>query len=82
MNEVTRVSPAQGFGDTLMQVLKDKNIPADKLQIVLQMQREILADRRKEAFETAFVAMHAKMPRVSKHGLVELISKDGRKMGS
>ena len=72
MNEVTRVTPAQGFGDTLMQVLKDKNIPADKLQIVLQMQREILTDRRREAFETAFVAMHAKMPRVNKQGWVEL----------
>ena len=72
MNNVVRVSPAQGFGDTLMQVLKDKNIPADKLQIVLQMQREILSDRRREAFETAFVAMHAKMPRVNKHGFVDL----------
>ena len=72
MNDVARITPAQGFGDVLMQVLKDKNIPADKLQIVLQMQREILADRRREAFETAFVAMHAKMPRVNKDGFVDL----------
>ena len=82
MNDVTRVTPAQGFGDTLMQLLSNPDVPADKLQIMLQMQREILADRRREAFETAFVAMHAKMPRVNKHGLVELIAKDGRKLGS
>ena len=72
MNEVTRVTPAQGFGDTLMQLLSNPDVPADKLSLMLQMQREILADRRREAFETAYVAMHAKMPRVNKHGWVDL----------
>jgi hypothetical protein len=81
MNEVTRATPAQGFGDALMRVLSDPNIPADKLQIVLQMQREILADRRREAFQTAFVAMAAEMPQVSKEGIVELV-KDGKRFGS
>lgn len=83
MNEVVRrePAPAQGFGDALMKVLADPNITPEKLQIVLQMQREILADRRKEAFQTAFVKMSAVMPRVNKQGLVEL-KKDGRVIGS
>lgn len=74
-------SPAQGFGETLMEILADKNIPADKLQIVLQMQREILADRRREAFTTAFVSMSAELPQVIKHGLVQLKTRDGKDLG-
>lgn len=84
MNDVVRrdPAPAQGFGEQLMRVLADKDIPADKLQVVLQMQKDILTDRRIEAFKTAFVAMSAKMPRVNKNGLVELKNKDGRFLGS
>jgi hypothetical protein len=82
MNEVTRATPAQGFGDALMRVLSDPNIPADKLQIVLQTQKDLLADRRREAFQTAFVAMAAEMPQVTKEGVVELTNKEGKRFGS
>jgi hypothetical protein len=82
MNDVTRVAPAQGFGEQLMKVLSDPNITADKLQVVLQMQKDILADRRREAFQTAFVAMASKMPKVDKNGVVELITKEGKRLGS
>ena len=83
MNDVVkRETPAQGFGDVLMRVLSDPNIPADKLQIVLQTQKDILADRRREAFQTAFVAMAAEMPQVTKEGLIELKNKEGVRFGS
>lgn len=81
MNEVARLQPAQGFSETLMRVLSDPNIPADKLQVVLQMQRELLEDRRKESFQAAFRAMAVKLPQINRHGLVEL-KKDGRVLGS
>ena len=81
MNDIVRVTPAQGFGDKLMQLLSDKNVPADKLQIMLQMQRELLAERRREAFQTAFVKMSAAMPQVRKDGVVELV-KDGQRKGT
>ena len=81
MNDIMRVTPAQGFGEKLMQLLSDPNVPADKLGIMLQMQRELIAERRKEAFQTAFVAMSAKMPQVRRDGTVELI-KDGKRMGA
>ena len=82
MNDIVRREPAaaQGFGEQLMKVLADPKIDAEKLKIVLQTQREILADRRREAFQIAYVAMAAKMPRVNKNGIVELI-KDGRVLG-
>ena len=82
MNEITRVAPAEDFGSTLMKLLTDPKIPSDKLQIMLQMQRELIAERRKEAFQTAFVRMHHAMPRVTKHGTVELVTKDGTRLGS
>ena len=81
MNEVTRATPAQGFGDALMRVLTDPQIPADKLQIVLQVQERLVAEQRREAFQAAFVAMAARMPQVNKNGTVELV-KEGRKIGA
>lgn len=82
MNDIARATPAQGFNDVLMRVLSDPNIPADKLQIVLQTQKDILIDRRREAFQTAFVAMAAEMPQVTKEGVVELKNKEGHRFGS
>ena len=79
MNDVVRITPAQGFGEKLMQLLSDPNVPADKLQIMLQMQRELIAERRREAFESAFVAMSAVMPQVRKDGTVELVREGQRK---
>jgi succinate dehydrogenase flavin-adding protein (antitoxin of CptAB toxin-antitoxin module) len=82
MNDLTRVTPAQDFGQTLMDMLRNPKIPADKLQVMLQMQRELIAERRREAFQTAFVEMSAKMPQVKRDGTVELVTKDGRRSGS
>jgi hypothetical protein len=81
MNDVARITPAQGFGDALMRVLSDPQIPADKLQIVLQMQKDILADRRRESFQSAFAAMAAEMPQVSKEGVV-ILERQGQRLGS
>lgn len=81
MNEVARLAPAQGLDNSLMQLLSDPKITPEKMQVILQARREILADRRREAFQAAFVQMAADMPRVNKQGLVEL-RKDGRVLGS
>src|SRR5215467_14811990 len=81
MNEVARVTPAEDFGGTLMKLLTDPAIPADKLQIMLQMQRELIAERRREAFQSDFVALAKVMPQVDKHGTVELTNKDGKRLG-
>ena len=81
MNDVVRSAPAQGFGETLMKLLADPNIPADKLQVMLQMQRELIAERRKEAFQTAFVAMALELPQITREGVVDLV-KEGKRYGS
>jgi hypothetical protein len=83
MNDVipTRQAPALALGDTLMKLIADPNVHADKLQLLLTMQKEIMADSRREEFNAAFAAMAPKMPKIDKRGLVELI-KDGKKFGS
>jgi hypothetical protein len=68
----TTAAPAQQFGAFLMQALANPEIPADKLQIMLQMRREILHDQAKEAYQDAFAAFSAEMPAVERDGMVDL----------
>ena len=71
-------APAQAFGTFLMQALSNPEIPADKLQIMLQMRREVLHDQAKEAYQEAFAAFSAEMPAVERDGMVELGDGKGR----
>ena len=76
-----RSAPAAEFSQILLSVLQNKDIPADKLAIVLQTQRQIMEEQRIESFNNAFVEMSAVMPQVRRDGTVELV-KDGKKLGS
>lgn len=71
-------APAQAFGTFLMQALSNPEIPADKLQIMLQMRREVLHDQAKEAYQEAFAAFSAEMPAVERDGMVDLGEGKGR----
>lgn len=81
MNDIIkRPAPALALGETLLKMLADPAIPADKMQIMLNMQREIMAENRREQFYAAFAEMAVEMPHIEKRGMVELI-KDGKKLG-
>jgi hypothetical protein len=81
MNNVAkRPAPALALGDSLMKLIADPNITAEKLQVLLQMQKDIMAESRREAFQAAFAAMAAELPQVDKRGIVELV-KDGKTLG-
>jgi hypothetical protein len=77
---VERAAPAETFAGVLMQMLADPNIPADKMEVVMKMRREVLGDQAREAFMEHFAALSAEMPQVERDGTVELV-KDGRSMG-
>lgn len=84
MNDDTHLpapSPATGLGEQLMRLISDPNIGADKMQVLLQMQREIITERRRESFQRAFALLAARMPQVTKDGVVELTNKDGKRLG-
>jgi ERF superfamily len=77
---VERAAPAEAFGQFLMQALADPNIPADKLEVIAKMRREVLSDQAREAFMEHFAAFSAELPQVERDGTVTL-EKDGRPMG-
>jgi len=75
-------SPAQGYDDMLARMLADqKDLTPEKMEILLRVRRELLGDRRGEAFQIAFAKMAAVLPQVEKQGMVELI-RGGETKGS
>lgn len=81
MNDIIkRPAPALALGETLLRMLADPNIPAEKMQIVLNAQKDIMAENRREQFYAAFAMMMPEMPQVERLGNVELI-KDGKRLG-
>jgi hypothetical protein len=77
---VERAAPAETFAAVLMQMLTNPDIPADKMEVVMKMRREVLGDQAREAFMEHFAALSAEMPQVERDGTVALV-KDGREVG-
>lgn len=69
---------AASFGQFLMQALTDTNIPADKLQIILQARKDMLQSEAKEAFQIAFAEFARELPQVDRDGMVDLGPGKGR----
>lgn len=80
VERIERAAPAETFAGVLMQMLSDPNIPADKMEVVMKMRREVLGDQAREAFMEHFAALSAELPQVERDGTVELV-KDGRSAG-
>lgn len=80
VERVERAAPAETFAGVLMQMLSDPNIPADKMEVVMKMRREVLGDQAREAFMEHFAALSAELPQVERDGTVALV-KDGRETG-
>ena len=80
VERIERAAPAETFAGVLMQMLSDPNIPADKMEVVMKMRREVLGDQAREAFMEHFAALSAELPQVERDGTVALV-KDGRETG-
>jgi hypothetical protein len=77
---VERAAPAETFATVLMQMLANPDIPADKMEVVMKMRREVLGDQAREAFMEHFAAFSRDLPQVERDGTVELV-KDGKVLG-
>ena len=75
---VPKPAPAETFADVLMQMLANPDIPADKMEVVMKMRREVLGDQAREAFQEHYAAFSAELPQVEKDGWVELGQGKGR----
>ena len=80
VERVERAAPAETFAAVLMQMLTNPDIPADKMEVVMKMRREVLGDQAREAFMEHYAAFSAELPQVERDGTVTL-EKDGRTMG-
>nr|HEV8010843.1 ERF family protein [Bradyrhizobium sp.] len=73
-------APAETFAGVLMQMLANPDIPADKMEVVMRMRREVLGDQAREAFMQHFAEFSAELPQVDRDGTVELV-KDNKPVG-
>jgi hypothetical protein len=80
IQRIERAAPAETFAAVLMQMLTNPDIPADKMEVVMKMRREVLTDQAREAFMEHFAAFSAELPQVERDGTVALV-KDGREVG-
>lgn len=72
LERIERAAPAASFGQWLMEAMRDPTIPAEKLQVMMQMRREVLSDQAREAFHEHFAAFSAELPQVARDGTVDL----------
>lgn len=49
----------------------------DSMRALLDMQKEIVAEERKQTFDAAFIALQADLPVINKDGRIEIREKDG-----
>jgi hypothetical protein len=81
MNEVTK-SPATSFSEGLMKLIADPQISTDKLELLLKLQSQALEARAREEFHQAFAELSRELPQIERLGMVELRSRDDRRLGS
>jgi hypothetical protein len=78
----TDVSPATSMLNFIAQAVTNPDIDANKLKMLLDMQRGVAADDAKAQFFRALHAAQQEMPRVKKNGTIDLGEKDGKSRGS
>jgi hypothetical protein len=64
-------SPSTSLLNFVALAVKDPSIDVTKLEALLRMQREIVADDAKAQFNRAFLRLQSKLPRITKRGEVE-----------
>lgn len=77
---VRQPAPARSLGEIMRGILRDPTVPADKLEMLWRMSKEMLAEERREAFDAAFAEMSGELPQVQRDGRIEL-RKDGKLLG-
>ena len=68
-------APARDYGELLMRMLSDPNIPADKMDIVVKARREVILHEAREAYQFHFAEFASELPAVERDGMVDLGAK-------
>lgn len=68
---VATQEPAGSLLNFVAQAVSDPNVDVHKLEALLRMQREIVADDAKAQFNRDFIALQKALPRIKKNGTLE-----------
>lgn len=66
----------KSFLQVIIEAAADPRCDVAKMQALLNMQKEIVAEERKQTFDTAFIALQAELPVINKDGKIEVRKKD------
>ncbi len=73
-NEVATAEPQgldlQQFTNEMIALARDPKVDADKMRVMYDLQRDVVADRRKELFNQAKMAAMFDMPSITKDGAI------------
>lgn len=72
-------APPNSLLNFIHDALHDPGIEVGKLDALLRMQREVLADQAKQAFQASHHALQAALPRVRKNGTIDMGGKGSMK---
>ena len=64
-------APANSVMDFVAQAVRDPSIDVAKLEALLRMQREVMADDAKAQFNQAFIRLQSRLPRIKRNGVLE-----------
>ena len=64
-------APAAQMLDVIARAASDPRVDVAKMEALLRMQRELIADQAKAEFSRDFATMHPKLPRIPKRGMVD-----------
>lgn len=73
------LAPAERMIVMIMDAARDKSIDIDKLERLMAMQREMVADQRRVAFVAAKARIMPDMPRIKKNGMISYEDRGGNK---
>lgn len=72
----------ENTGKSVLQIIAEAAanpaVNPENMRALLDMQKEIVAEERRMAFDAAFIALQAELPVVNKDGRIEIREKDGQ----
>lgn len=79
-NQVAAAGPVEpkSFLQVIIEAAADPRCDVSKMQALLNMQKEIVAEERKQTFDKAFIALQSELPVIDKDGKIEVRKKDAR----
>lgn len=75
-------APAQSFGQFLMKALNDKDVPVEKLKLLLEAQQLMVVEQARVAYQEAFARFGDNLEQAAKDAKVSLGGKGGFKFTS